>query len=151
MKSITILSLSLFQISISDCFSLLVVPSLSPPPPLCSQSVLLTSSLPPLPSSSASIRPFNLSSSARSAHPGWRDHRSHHRGGSGPAGAHRGHLLPDAVPGGSPRLQPQRQVSAWPVAGGALPAVSLPGPGAEAGAHPWHRHLRDQAGVAAAP
>lgn len=90
-------------------------------------------------------------SSAHSAHPGWCDHRSHHRGGAGPAGAHCGHLLPDEVPGGAPRLQPQCQVSDRPVAGGALPVGSVPGTGAEAGAHPWHRHLRGQAGIAAVP
>lgn len=84
-----------------------------------------------------------------SAHPGWCDHRSHHRGGARPAGAHCCHLLPDEVPGGAPRLQPQCQVSDRPVAGGALPVRSVPGIGAEAGADPWHRHLRGQAGIAA--
>lgn len=90
-------------------------------------------------------------SSTHSAHPGWRDHRSYHRGGPGPAGAHRGHLLPDEVPSGTPSLQPQCQVSARPVAGGSLPVGFLPGTGAEAGAHPWHGHLRGQAGIAAVP
>lgn len=94
--------------------------------------------------------PLTLSS-IHSAHPGWRDHRSHHRGGAGAAGAHRGHLLPDEVSRGTPRLQPQCQVSARPVAGGALPVGFVPGTGAEARAHPWHGHLRGQAGIAAAP
>lgn len=90
---------------------------------------------------------FFLLSSTHSANPGWCDHRSHHRGGAGPAGAHCGHLLPDEVPGGTPCLQPQCQVSDWPVAGGALPVKFVPGTGAEARAHPWHRHLRGQAGI----
>jgi len=94
------------------------------------------------------LSPF---SSTCSAHPGRCDHRSHHWGGAGPAGAHCGHLLLDEVPGRTPRLQPQRQVSARPVAGGSLPVESLPGTGAEAGAHPWHRHLCGQAGLAAVP
>lgn len=103
-----------------------------------------------------SVLPFNallfsLLSSNHSAHPGWRDHRKHHRGGAGPAGAHRGDLLFDEVPGGTPCLQPQCQVSARPVASGALPVGSVPGTWAEARAHPWHGHLRGQAGIAAAP
>lgn len=49
-----------------------------------------------------------------SAYPGGRDHGLHHRRRPGPAAADRGHLLPDALPGGAPRLQPQRQVSAGP-------------------------------------
>lgn len=37
------------------------------------------------------------------------------------------------------------------MAGGSLPVGFLPGTGAEAGAHPWHGHLRGQAGIAAVP
>lgn len=84
-----------------------------------------------------------------SANTGGCDHRSHHRGGAGPAGAHRGHLLPDEVPGGPPCLQPQRQVSGQAVGSVVLPFGPVPGTAAQGRANPWHWHLRGQAAVAA--
>lgn len=113
----------LWSLPTCPCLFLLILPFIPTYPLLCSLT---------LPSF------FCLLSCALSTHPGRCDHRSHHRGGAGLAGAHCVHLLPDEVPGGAPRLQPQCQVSDRPVACGALPVRSVPGTGAEARAHPWH-------------